>query len=39
MQTVADLSLQMLDKIKNIGIEGVTVKIGFHTGPVVVSYL
>ncbi|CAG9806452.1 unnamed protein product [Chironomus riparius] len=35
MQTVADLSIQMLDKIKNIGIEGVTVKIGFHSGPVV----
>ena len=38
MQTVADLSLQMLEKIKNIGIEGVTVKIGFHSGPVVVTY-
>jgi len=36
MQTVGDLSLQMLEKIKNIGIDGVTVKIGFHSGPVVV---
>ncbi|XP_070493703.1 soluble guanylate cyclase 89Da-like isoform X2 [Chironomus tepperi] len=35
MQTVGDLSLQMLEKIKNIGIDGVTVKIGFHSGPVV----
>lgn len=38
MQTIADLSLQMLDRILNLGIDGVTVKIGFHTGPVVVSY-
>lgn len=37
IQTVGDLALQMLDKIKNIGIEGVTVKIGFNSGPVVVS--
>lgn len=35
MQTGADLALQMLARIKNLNIEGVTVKIGFHSGPVV----
>jgi guanylate cyclase, other len=35
MQTSADLALQMLSKIKKLKIEGVTVKIGFHSGPVV----
>jgi guanylate cyclase len=35
MQHSADLSLLMLESIKNLGIEGVSVKIGFHTGPVV----
>jgi guanylate cyclase len=35
MQTAADLSLHMLEAIKKLTIEGVTVKIGFHTGPVV----
>lgn len=32
---VADLSLMMLDKIIKLKIKGVSVKIGFHTGPVV----
>ncbi|CRL05278.1 CLUMA_CG018222, isoform A, partial [Clunio marinus] len=35
MQHAADLSLQMLDSIKNLQIDGVTVKIGFHSGSVV----
>lgn len=35
MQTSADLTLKMLAKIKDLNIEGVTVKIGFHSGPVV----
>lgn len=35
IQTIADLALQMLSRIKNLKIDGVTVKIGFHTGPVV----
>lgn len=35
MQTIADLALQMLARIKNLNIEGVSVKIGFHSGPVV----
>jgi len=34
-QHVADLSLHMLEGIKNLGIPGVTVKIGFHSGSVV----
>lgn len=35
MQTIADLSLQMLKSIIKLNIEGATVKIGFHSGPVV----
>ncbi|CAO1433697.1 unnamed protein product [Diamesa tonsa] len=35
LQHSADLSLLMLDRIKNLGIDGVTVKIGFHSGAVV----
>jgi hypothetical protein len=35
MQTIADLALQMLARINDLNIEGVSVKIGFHSGPVV----
>lgn len=35
VQNAADLTLQMLDAIKNLNIPGVTVKIGFHSGSLV----
>lgn len=35
LETIAGLALQMLNRIQNLNIEGVTVKIGFHSGPVV----
>lgn len=35
VQNAADLSMQMLQRIKDLNIPGVTVKIGFHSGPVV----
>lgn len=35
VQNAADLSIKMLQRIKDLNISGVTVKIGFHSGPVV----
>lgn len=35
VQNAADLSMKMIKRIQDLNISGVTVKIGFHSGPVV----
>lgn len=35
VQNAADLSMKMIKQIQDLNISGVTVKIGFHSGPVV----